>query len=69
MRWFAIIRSICALVCALAVNAAIVVGAVNYRLLSPEPTTLPELDLTSIDLSFSEIPDETAAPAAPPPPR
>ena len=68
MRRFAIIRGISALVCALAVNAAIVVGAVNYRLLSPEPTTLPELDLTSIDLSFSEKPDETAPPAVQSPP-
>ncbi len=67
MRRLAILRSICALACALAVNAVIVVGAVSYRLLSSETTTLPELDLTSIDLSFSETPDETAAPAAPPP--
>ena len=67
MRRLAIIRSICALACALALNAAIVVGAVSYRFLSSDPTTLPELDLTSIDLSFSETPNETAAPATPPP--
>ncbi len=63
MRRFAIIRGISALVCALAVNAAIVVSAVSYHLLSSETKTLPELDLTSIDLSFSETPDETALPA------
>ena len=63
MRRFAIIRGISALVCALAVNAAIVVSAVSYHLLSSETKTLPELDLTSIDLSFSENPDETALPA------
>ena len=67
MRRYAVIRGISALVCALAFHAALVACAVFFGWFSPDPTTLPELDLTSIDLSFSETPDETAAPATPPP--
>ena len=67
MRWLAVIRGVSALVCALAFHAAFVASADLLGWFSPEPTTLPELDLTSIDLSFSETPDETAVPATPPP--
>ena len=63
----AVIRGICALACAIAFHAAIVTGAVRMGWLSPDDTTLPELDLTSVDLSFSDTPDETAAPVAQPP--
>ena len=65
--WGTIIRAICALFCALVVHAALVTGAV-YLGFSSNSTTLPELDLTSVDLSFSETPEETAAPVAQPPP-
>ena len=67
MRWLAVIRGVSALVCALAFHAAFVASADLLGWFSPEPTTLPELDLTSIDLSFFETPDETAVPATPPP--
>ena len=63
----AVIRGICALACAIAFHAAIVTGAVRMGWLSPDDATLPELDLTSVDLSFSDTPDETAAPVAQPP--
>ena len=63
----AVIRGISALVCALAFHATLVACAAFLGWFSPDPTTLPELDLTSIDLSFSETPEETAAPATPPP--
>ncbi len=68
MRGRAFIRITCALFCALAVHAALVTGAVRYGWFSSDDTTLPELDLTSVDLSFSETPEETAPPAAQPPP-
>ncbi len=67
MRWRAFIRIICALFCALAVHAALVTGAMRYGWFSSDDTALPELDMTSVDLSFSETPDETATPAAQPP--
>lgn len=63
----AIIRAISALACALAFHAAIVSGAVYFGWFSSDNATLPELDMTSVDLSFSDTPDETAAPALPPP--
>ena len=53
----AVIRGICALACAIAFHAALVTGAVRLGWLSPDDTTLPELDLTSVDLSFSDTPD------------
>ena len=62
-----IIRTICAFVCALAFHAALITGAVCLGFLS-NATTLPELDMTSVDLSFSETPEETAVPVAQPPP-
>lgn len=67
MRRYAVIRGISALLCALAFHAVLVACAAFFGWFSPDPTTLPELDLTSIDLSFSETPEETAAPATPPP--
>ena len=67
MRRLAVIRGISALACALAFHAVLVACAAFLGWFSPDPMTLPELDLTSIDLSFSEKPDETAVPAAPPP--
>ena len=67
MMRLAVIRGICALVCAIAFHAAFVTGAVRLGWLSPDDATLPELNLTSVDLSFSDTPDETAAPVAQPP--
>ena len=67
MMRLAVIRGICALACAIALHAVLVTGAVRLGWLSPDDTTLPELDLTSVDLSFSDTPDETAAPVAQPP--
>ena len=64
----AIIRTICALACALAFHAMLVAAAVRFGWLAPDDATLPELDLTSVDLSFSETHDETASPVATPPP-
>jgi len=64
----AVIRGLCAFACALVFHAALVAVAVRLGWLSPgHAIALPELDLTSVDLSFSETPDETAAPAALPP--
>ena len=60
----AVIRGLCALACALAFHAALVAVAVRLGWLAPDDATLPELDLTSVDLSFSDTPDETAAPTA-----
>ena len=68
MRGRAFIRIVCALFCALAVHAALVTGTAYLGWFSSDNTTLPELDLTSVDLSFSETPVETAAPVAQPPP-
>ena len=64
----AVIRGLCALACALAFHAMLVIGAVRFGWLAPDDATLPELDLTSVDLSFSDTPDETATPVATPPP-
>ena len=63
----AVIRGLCALACALAFHALLVIGAVRFGWLAPDDATLPELDLTSVDLSFSDTPDDTAAPVAQPP--
>ena len=67
MKRRAVLRGAAALACALAFHAAIVACAVGLGWLSTDAATLPELDLTSVDLSFSDTPDETAAPALPPP--
>lgn len=67
MMRLAVIRGICALACALAFHVALVAIAVRLGWLSPADATLPELELTSVDLSFSDMPDETAAPAPQPP--
>jgi len=64
----AVIRAVCALASALAFHAMLVIGAARFGWLAPDDTSLPELDLTSVDLSFSEDPDETASPVATPPP-
>ncbi len=63
----AVIRGLCALACALAFHALLVTGTVRFGWLAPDDATLPELDLTSVDLSFSDTPDETAPPVATPP--
>ena len=63
----AVIRGLCALACALAFHALLVTGAVRFGWLAPDGNTLPELDITSVDLSFSDTPDETAAPVPQPP--
>ena len=66
-RSSAVIFGLASLVCSLVFHASLVGGAAYFGWFTPEPTTLPELDLTTIDLSFSEAPDETAIPASPPP--
>lgn len=63
----AVIRGFCAFACALAFHALLMTGAVHFGWLAPDDATLPELDLTSVDLSFSDTPDETATPVAAPP--
>ena len=63
----AVLRGLCALAGALAFHALLAICAVRFGWLSPETDTLPELDLTSVDLSFSDSPDETASPVAIPP--
>ena len=63
----ALIRGFAALASACAFHAALVAGAACFGWFSPGDVTLPELDLTSVDLSFSETPDEAAAPMLPPP--
>ena len=60
----ALIRATCALACALAAHAALITGAAYLGWFSSDNATLPELDMTSVDLSFSETPEETAPPAA-----
>ena len=67
MKRRAVLRGIAALACALALHAAIVTCAVGLGWLSTDAASLPELDMTSVDLSFSDMPDDAAAPALPPP--
>ena len=67
MTWLAVIRGACAILCALGLHAVLVAGAVYLGWFSSDNATLPELDITSVDLSFSETPEETATPAAQPP--
>ena len=62
------LRGFAAVVCALAFHALLLALASSLGWLSPDGATLPELDVTSVDLSFSDAPDETAAPLAVPPP-
>ena len=61
MKWRAVLRGAAALACALAFHAAIVACAVGLGWFSTDAATFPELDMTSVDLSFSDTPDETAA--------
>ena len=65
--WVAVIRGLSALACALSFHALLVIGAVRFGWLAPDNATLPELDLTSVDISFSDTPDEAAVPVAQPP--
>lgn len=58
----AVLRSSCALLASLAFHAAL--AALIAAVFAGSDATLPELDVTSVDLSFSESPDETAAPAS-----
>ncbi len=67
MKRRAVLRGAAALACALAFHVAIVACAVGLGWFSTDAATFPELDMTSVDLSFSDTPDETAAPALPPP--
>ena len=64
----AIIRGTFALICAAAFHAILALAALRCGLLSQDAVTLPELDLTSVELSFCDSPDETAAPALSAPP-
>jgi len=50
-----------ALLLSLAVHGLIAAGIVLYIGYAPAPNELAQLDLTSVDLSFAETPDETAA--------
>ena len=59
-----------AIVASVAVHGLVAVGIVAYMKYAPGPTAIATLDLSSVDLSFAEDEDETAAvsptmPAAP----
>jgi len=60
----AAVRGVCAFGCAVALHAGVAALAAACGWLSPEGVELPTLDLTTVELSFSEAPDETAAPAS-----
>jgi len=60
-----VVRALAAFFCAVALHAAL---ALFCGWLSPASVELPTLDLTSVDLSFSDAPDKTASPAASAPP-
>lgn len=62
MAWGAF-RWTAAAACALAFHSGLIVFALCSGLLSHENVELPELDLTSVELSLSDEPDETKAPA------
>ena len=57
-------RVVFASLCALLLHAALAALAVACGWMSPDGKTLPELDLSSVELSFSETPDDSAAPSA-----
>ena len=59
-----------AIIASVAVHGLVAVGIVAYMNYAPDPTAIATLDLSSVDLSFAEDEDETAAvsptmPAAP----
>jgi len=60
----AAVRGLCALICAVAVHLGVAGVAIACGLFSSEGMQLPTLDLTSVELSFSETPDDTASPVA-----
>ena len=64
------VRFSTAIVASVAVHGLVAVGIVAYMKYAPGPTAIATLDLSSVDLSFAEDEDETAAvsptmPAAP----
>lgn len=61
-------RVACAMLCAVAFHAVLAGLAAACGWLSADERTLPQLDLTSVELSFSDAPDEAAAPAVSAPP-
>jgi len=69
------LQPLLAVLLSLIFHGLIVAGIAIYINYAPAPDELAQLDLTSVDLSFSETPDETAAaapasapmPPAPPP--
>ena len=50
-----------AIVASVAVHGLVAVGIVAYMKYAPSPTAIATLDLSSVDLSFAEDEDETAA--------
>ena len=50
-----------AIIASVAVHGLVAVGIVAYMKYAPGPTTIATLDLSSVDLSFAEDEDETAA--------
>ena len=61
-------RVACAMLCAVAFHAVLAGLAAACGWLSADERTLPQLDMSSVELSFSDAPDETAAPAVSAPP-
>jgi len=64
------VRFSTAIIASVAVHGLVAVGIVAYMNYAPDPTAIATLDLSSVDLSFAEDEDETAAvsptmPAAP----
>ena len=56
-------RVVFASLCALLLHVALAALTVACGWMSPDGKTLPELDLSSVELSFSESPDDSAAPS------
>ena len=50
-----------AIIASIAAHGLVAVGIVAYMKYAPGPTTIATLDLSSVDLSFAEDEDETAA--------
>jgi len=55
------VRFSTAIIASVAVHGLVAVGIVAYMKYAPGPTTIATLDLSSVDLSFAEDEDETAA--------
>jgi len=59
------VKGAAAFLLSIALHGLLAAGLALYITQVPAPDELAQLDLTSVDLSFAETPDETLAPSAP----